>query len=129
LNLNLLPKVKLVTKIPFTSFPSCLVENIWVGFAFPYALMPRHDWAKQDTIWVIRGIIPSYQIIGSCVNLSNEKQEAICTSCYKAIGMWLYSQGQWRPKWEDSMTSNVEIQAHAYVGGVGARDGIEPKWS
>jgi hypothetical protein len=28
LNLNLLPKVKLVTKIPFTSFPSCLVENI-----------------------------------------------------------------------------------------------------
>jgi len=27
------------------------------------------------------------------------------------------------------MTSNVEIQAHAYVGGVGARDGIEPKWS
>jgi hypothetical protein len=43
--------------------------------------------------------------------------------------MRLYSQGQRRPKWKDSMTSNVETQAHVYVKGVGTRDGIEPRWS
>jgi hypothetical protein len=36
--------------------------------------------------------------------------------------MQLYNQGQQRPKWKDSMTFNVETQAHAYVGGVGAKD-------
>jgi hypothetical protein len=56
LNLDLLPKLKLIIFFPPIGFPSCLIENTWVGFAFPYALMPHHGWAKQDTIWVIRWV-------------------------------------------------------------------------
>jgi hypothetical protein len=43
-------------KIPPTRFPNCMLENAWVKFALPYALLPCHEGAKWDTIGVIKGI-------------------------------------------------------------------------
>jgi hypothetical protein len=48
---NLNPK--LVKKIIPIGFPSHLLKSAWVESTFPYALLPRHKGAKQNTIGVI----------------------------------------------------------------------------
>jgi hypothetical protein len=50
LSLNWLTKLGPLKNIAFTSFPSPLLENIWVEFAFSYALLPCHERAKRDII-------------------------------------------------------------------------------
>ncbi len=70
LSSNLLPKVGLARKTCLASFFSCLLESIWVEFAFPYAKLLHHKRAKQDTIRVTRrtnvmlphhkGLMPAY---------------------------------------------------------------------
>jgi hypothetical protein len=53
--LNLSPKFGLVKKTPLTSFINRLLENVSIEFAFPYAPLPYHKGAKQDTIGVTKG--------------------------------------------------------------------------
>jgi hypothetical protein len=50
----LLTKLQLAKKI-LTSFPCHMLENIWIKFAFPYAILPHHKGAKWNTIGVTRG--------------------------------------------------------------------------
>jgi hypothetical protein len=54
LNLNLLPKLGFTKKNPHVSFPNCLLENTSIESGFPYAPLPHHEGAKQNTIGVIR---------------------------------------------------------------------------
>jgi hypothetical protein len=54
LNLNMSPKLGFTKKIPFTSFPNCLLKNIWVESVFPYAPLLHHEGVKQNTIGVIK---------------------------------------------------------------------------
>jgi hypothetical protein len=69
-------------------------------------------------------------LYGSCVSLSNGKQNAsTSTSCHRIMGMWLYKQGWKMPKWKDLKTFNIEIQVKVYVGGVGVKEGIGLGWS
>jgi len=57
LNLDLLPNPnpKLIKKIILIGFLSHLLKNAWVESTFPYALLPYHKGAKQNTIEVIKG--------------------------------------------------------------------------
>jgi hypothetical protein len=52
---NWLTKFGPIKKTPPTSFFSRLLENVWVEFAFPYALSPCHKGAKQDATGVPGG--------------------------------------------------------------------------
>jgi hypothetical protein len=52
LNSNLPLKLGLINKILLIGFPNHLLENNWVGFTFPYALLPFHEGVDQDTIGV-----------------------------------------------------------------------------
>ncbi len=65
----------------------------------------------------------------SYFNLSNGKQNAICTSSCRVVGMQLYNQGKQRPKWRALKTFNVETHVQINVGRVGVREGIELGWS
>ncbi len=38
------------------NFPNRLLKNTWIEYVFPYALLPYHEGAKQDTIGVIKGV-------------------------------------------------------------------------
>jgi hypothetical protein len=38
-----------------TSFLNRLLENAWIKSMFPYALSPRHEGAKRNTIGIIGG--------------------------------------------------------------------------
>jgi len=49
-------KLGLAKNTHLASFPNCLLESIWVKFAFPYGLSPRHEEAKWNTIGVIGGV-------------------------------------------------------------------------
>jgi hypothetical protein len=91
--------------------------------ALPWGGKTRHHWGNKR----IKGQAPTSQ--GSCVNLSNGKQNAICTSHHRMIGMLLYNWGQWKFKWKDLRTSKNETQVHVDVGGVGTRENIESWWS
>jgi hypothetical protein len=52
--LNLLLKLGPIKKILPSSFPNCLLENIYVESSFPFAQWPPFEGAKQNTIGVIR---------------------------------------------------------------------------
>jgi hypothetical protein len=54
LNSNLPPKLGLVKRIIPTCFPNYLLENAWIKFVFPYALLPHHKGTKQNTIGVTK---------------------------------------------------------------------------
>jgi len=54
-SLNWLVKLMFAKKPLPTSFPNRLLENVWIKSMFPYALLPRHEGAKQNTIGIIRG--------------------------------------------------------------------------
>jgi hypothetical protein len=45
------------------------------------------------------------------------------------IEMWLYNQRQWKAKWKDLKTFNVEMQTLVDAGGLELKEGIGLKWS
>jgi hypothetical protein len=53
---NLLPKLGLVRRISFASFPSYLLKNVSIGFIFIYAQYLHLEGAKKDTIMVTRKV-------------------------------------------------------------------------
>jgi hypothetical protein len=55
LSSNLLLKLGPIKKIPPSSFPNRLLENIYIESSFPYAQWPPLEVTKQNTIGVIRG--------------------------------------------------------------------------
>jgi hypothetical protein len=90
----------------------CLVTPSWRG-------KMRHHWGNK------KNKCQAITLYGSCVNLSNEKWNATCTSCLRVMGMQLYNQRRQRFKWKDPRTSNDETHVQANVGGVGTIEGIE----
>jgi hypothetical protein len=64
-------KLKPNKKILCVSFPSRLLENALIKFAFPYAMFPFHKGVKQNTIGITRtnvkqphhkGFVLAYQV-------------------------------------------------------------------
>jgi hypothetical protein len=48
-------KFRPTKKTPPTSFPNCLLEShVWVKSMFLYAMLPHHEKANRNTIWVTR---------------------------------------------------------------------------
>ncbi len=43
--------------------------------------------------------------------------------------MWLYNQGQQKPRWKDLKTSNAKTQAHVNDDRLEVKEGIGTKWS
>jgi len=66
-----------------------------------------------------------HTLYGSYVNLFNGKWNVAYTSHCRVVGMPLYRQGWWRPKWKDLKTSNVETQGQVNVHGMGIKVWIE----
>jgi hypothetical protein len=64
----------------------------------------RHHWVSRRSKYQVATLYRSY------TNLSNGKQNATCTSHRRTVRMWLYKQGQQRPKWKEPSTYNVETQ-------------------
>jgi len=61
-----------------------MLENAWVEFAFPYALLLHYEGANQDTIRVKKETsakLPHH------ANLFNEKRNTICTWHCKVVGI------------------------------------------
>jgi hypothetical protein len=54
LNSDLSPKLRLVKKIPFISFPSHLLKIALIKSTFFLTMLPHHKGAKQNTIGVIK---------------------------------------------------------------------------
>jgi hypothetical protein len=117
------------------NFPSRLLKNTYVEFAFPYALLPHHEGAKWNTIGVIGGIcvnLPHCTSPALAYPMENKMPftlNAICTSCHRMVRMWLYNWRRQRLKWKDPKTSNVETHVQSHVSGVGVKEGIELGWS
>jgi hypothetical protein len=130
------PKFELVAKTSahkknsFCNFSKSLVKNHlnWIRVSLCPIVVPwwgktkHHRGNKKRKCQVATSQ-------GFYVNLSNGKQNVTCTSQHKIVRMWLYNQGQWKPKWNDPRTSNVKTQAQTNVGKVGTKDGIELRWS
>jgi hypothetical protein len=102
--------------LSWTHVSLCHVTLPWKGKV-------RHHWDNKKNKCQIA------TSLGSCVSLSNGKQNAICTSHSKVVGMWLYNWRQWKFKWKDSKTSNDKTQVQVDVDEVGIKEGIELKWS
>jgi len=81
----------------------------------------KHHWGSR------RNKFQAATLYGYCINLSNGKRNATCTSHSRAMGMWLFKQGWQRPKWKDSKTSNVETQVQTNASGMKVRGGIGAK--
>jgi hypothetical protein len=50
-----LSKLEPIKKIPCVGFLNHLLENAWVKFAFPYAMLPFHKGVEQNTIGITKG--------------------------------------------------------------------------
>jgi hypothetical protein len=83
----------------------------------------RHYWGSK------RSKCQVATLYRSCISLSNEKQNVICTSCHNVAGMWLYKWRHQKPKWKDLRTSNVETQVQIDADGMKIREGIGLGWS
>jgi len=102
--------------LSWTHVSLCHVTLPWKGKV-------RHHWDNKKNKCQIA------TSLGSCVSLSNGKQNAICTSHGKVVEMWLYNWRRWKFKWKDSKTSNDKTQVQIDVNEVGIKEGIELKWS
>jgi len=64
LSLNLLLKLGFTKKTFLVSFPSRLLKSAWIESTFPYALLPHHKKAKENTIKITRRISVKLPHIG-----------------------------------------------------------------
>jgi hypothetical protein len=112
------------------NFPNRLLKNIWIESAFPYALSPQHEKAKQNTIGVVRGVNAKLpHCTGHALVYSMENKMSHVYHSIKMVGIWLYIRTWQKLKWKDSKTSNVETRVQIYANRVGIREGIESRWS
>jgi hypothetical protein len=114
IKLELVDKAWAHKKNSCSKFSHHLLKSAWVKSTFPYALSPHHEGAKRDTIEVVRGTTTKQShCMGHVLTYPMENEMPFCTSHRRAMGMWLYNQGQQRIKWKDPRTSNVETHVQA----------------
>jgi hypothetical protein len=91
--------------------------------ASPQGGKMRHHWGSR------RNKCQATTLYKSCINLSYGKQNAICRTSHRVVGMQLYNRRRQRFKWKDLKTFNIETHVQNNADRVGEREGIKLGWS